>query len=697
MHLRPALLFSAIFLLLLTGCSKAPQDTVRYETLLKRLASPEQVCGLDGSGAKVITSYDRSGGNNDYGNFLKPGPDGWMVLADLKGPGYISRFWSTGSKDGSKKIRFYFDGEKTPSIETTLDEWCGKKEPLTPPLAGYEPYCWFSWLPVPFKKRLIIMEQAPVRDEKLYYQIAYNALPAGQTVESFKLPLSAGAVAAIGEVKTRWNERGPAKPEQGKQNRLELQGPGLIQELQFTPDWTGFSSPSAIEKALQKTLVRIYWDGSSSPSVEAPLGVLCGSMWSRTRYQSLYFGMTHETLSLRFPMPFTSSAVVQIEGPAPVTIAAVAGKPQPAQGYLHSGWKKSTAQSAGRPHTILRTSGSGKYVGCILGVRSLDQSWWVLEGDEQITVDGEKTSGWKGTGLEDYFNGGWYYGNALASPLNGVVFKAPFRIVQYRIHQADPVSFTNSFNMIFERGPDNASRAAFESVSFYYLDRPQAADSDIGKQPVHPEPDPLSKLTLMTEVNDKERLGDITAAQDLIKSYLEEFKDAPFAPQLFQRLENYRNGETIPAGQALLGVYANMSATVFLDGTAVGRFGDPQAMQFKTVPLAPGKHVLAVQTVRQNYPDWLQVALKYKNRIIGTDGSWTFSFSQTNNWTSADFDDSSWEPLSCWVKGPPEEPYIFCAPNEHPGMQSVPWGIRPAKDWPAGARTVFYRNVFTVE
>ncbi len=701
MNLRPALIFASISLLLLTGCSKAPQETVPYEALLKQLSDPAQLSGLGSPGATIVTSYDRTGGNNDYGNFLKQGPDGWVVLADLKGPGCISRFWSTGSKDGSKKIRFYFDGEKSPSIETTLDEWCGKNEPLTLPLAGYEPYCWFSWLPVPFQKRLIIMEQAPVKDEKLYYQIAYNALPAGQTVESFKLPLSAKAVAAIGEVKARWNSRSPCQPGSGKQNRLELQGPGLIQELQFTPDWSGFSSPAEIEKALQETIVRIYWDGSAAPSVEAPLGVLCGSMWSRMRYQSLYFGMTNETLSLRFPMPFKSSAKVEMDGPAPVTITAgtaefpMSGKNQ---GYLHSGWKKSTAQEVGRPHTILQTSGSGKYVGCILGVRSLDQSWWVLEGDEQMIVDGRLPPGWRGTGLEDYFNGGWYYGNALASPLNGVVFKSPFRIVQYRIHQADPVAFTNSFSMIFERGPDNASRAAFESVSFYYLDRPQAADSDIRKQPLNPTPDPLSKLTLMTEINDRERLGDFTAAQDAIKMYLDEFKDSSFAPQLSQRLENYRNGETIPDGQALLGVYANMPATVFLDGAPVGRFGDPQAMQFKTVNLAPGKHVLAIQTPRQNYPDWVQVALKYGDKIIGTGDGWKFSFNQTVGWNTADFDDSSWEIHSgIWVKGPPEEPYIFCKPNEHVGMQSSAGGIRPSKDWPSTARQVFYRKVFTVE
>jgi hypothetical protein len=657
---------------------------------------------LDAPGARLVSSYDRSGGNNDYGNFLTDGPDGWKVLADLKGPGYVSRSWFTGSRDGSKKIRFYFDGETEPSIEVTLDEWCGSAAPLTLPLAGYEPYCWFSWVPVPFRKRLVIMEQSAVADEKLYYQIAWQALPPGQTVESFQWPLNSQSTAALEEVRQRWLRRGPAPSELWATNRLELAGPAMLQELQFALEAYALSSPVAIEQALRSTTVRIYWEGHAAPSVEAPLGALCGSLWSRTRYQSLYFGLTNETFSLRFPMPFQRAARIEISGPVPVRIAGVLA-PCPAdgvaRGYFHAGWKKSSAQEVGAPHTILQTGGSGKYVGCILGVRSLDPSWWVLEGDELIAVDGESSPSWRGTGLEDYFNGGWYYGNALASPLNGVVFKAPFRIVQYRLHPADPVAFSNSFHMVFERGPQHASRAAFESVSFYYLAQPQAADSDLQNRSPHPEPDPLGKLTLMSELNNFERLGDRTAAMDALRSFLQTYPDAPFRELLQQRLENYRTGGGAPpTGQARLGVYANMPLTVLLDGHPVGAFGgDPEAMEFKLVPLAPGCHVLAVQGVRQNYPDWVQVALRYGDDIYGTDGSWKFSFRAEPGWTRTGFDDAGWTTLGgVAVKGPPEEPYIFCRPNEHVGMQSIPWGIRPSKPWPGGARQVFYRKEFTV-
>jgi hypothetical protein len=69
-----------------------------------------------------------------------------------------------------------------------------------------------------------------------------------------------------------------------------------------------------------------------------------------------------------------------------------------------------------------------------------------------------------------------------------------------------------------------------------------------------------------------------------------------------------------------------------------------------------GRHVLAVQTDRQNYPDWLQVTLKHKNRIIGTDGTLKFTFTPADGRQTMDFDDSSWDSsCSVWVKGTPEE------------------------------------------
>ena len=113
----------------------------------------------------------------------------------------------------------------------------------------------------------------------------------------------------------------------------EVAGPAILRELTVTPDFS--KRPTALdrEKLLRDIVLRIAWDGASSPSVAAPLGDFFGSFWRRTRYQSMYFGMTGDTFMCRFPMPFQSSARVSIEnqGQQPVDLAvSVSCRPLPA-------------------------------------------------------------------------------------------------------------------------------------------------------------------------------------------------------------------------------------------------------------------------------------------------------------------------------------------------------------------------------
>jgi hypothetical protein len=166
----------------------------------------------------------------------------------------------------------------------------------------------------------------------------------------------------------------------------------------------------------------------------------------------------------------------------------------------------------------------------------------LLEGDEFMHVDGEPAPSWRGTGLEDYFNGGWYYGSAIIRPFNGLPMKAHFRTLQYRIHHTDPVAFTSSLSVSLERGPDNASHGTYESVAFYYLAAPTAADSGLGDAGFRQPPaDPMRQVAIMTELNDLEKLGDFDGARETIPAFLEQFPDYPYAPVL--RLREILYGE----------------------------------------------------------------------------------------------------------------------------------------------------------
>ena len=87
---------------------------VTWAELVSQLGDFDRMARLDVLSSPLLSSYDPTGGNNDYNTYLrKSDTPGWVVIADLKGPGYVSRFWFT-SADENQNIRFTFDGEKQP-------------------------------------------------------------------------------------------------------------------------------------------------------------------------------------------------------------------------------------------------------------------------------------------------------------------------------------------------------------------------------------------------------------------------------------------------------------------------------------------------------------------------------------------------------------------------------------------------------
>lgn len=728
------------------GCAPRPAgEPVTVAALAERLADPLWLARLDQPDTRMHTSYDRTGGNDDYGTFLRDSKEpGWKVLVDLKGPGFVSRVWFTGAKEGfPHRFRFYFDGEQTPRLEGDVKElFGGKFAPFLAPLAEYNNYCWYSFVPLPYAKSLRIECERGPTGAKPYFQISESALPRGTPVESFAWPLPERDVAALEKTRAVWAEnRLPAAGEKTEfvladwNDAATIPGPGTIRRLEFEPDWSKIPEESR-DAVLRDWMVSIRWDGATNESVKVPLGDLCGVPWRRVRAQSLYFGMEGNALFCAFPMPFAQSAEIRLEAgrvaAPPVKIRAwVAPRPDAATdalGYFHANWRRTTPTDVGRPHPILRVQGKGKFVGCLLSVVTLDGSYWALEGDESIRKDGEKTPGWLGTGLEDYFNGGWYYQNVMAGPTHGLFVKEPFRAVQYRVHAMDPSRFAQSLDMEFERGPDHASRAYFESVGWAYLDRPQTADTP-RLRPEHrgaPGDPRLDPVTLMTALWNHERFGDWQGERDELAARLRRHGAALPAParrMLEFRLalldEKLGGPDPLPqyladadadvamaakmiqrqrTDRGVLAVfYANMPAKLFLDGREVLQASHPERPTAAAFELASGPHVLAIQAPPQRYPDWVQLALRGKDWFAGTDTTWKFAFNPTGDWAAADYDDSAWPPLAGpGVKGPPEEPFVWVEPDPFLGMQSLALGLRPFVDWPPQGGTVVYRKTIVV-
>jgi hypothetical protein len=707
--------------LLFAGCT--PPETVPYSALVSGLTNLNAIARLDAPATQLISSYDRTGANEDYNHFQGKTKDGQVILADLKGPGVMTRFWFTGI-GSDKKIRLTFDGEKMPRFEFTWNELRAGVPPFnSEPLSMDEQNCWYTFVPVPFKKRLLITTEdagyAYGKSPKMYYQLNWHPMPVGQTVES--LPSGVQGLeeicAATQGVSKGWKtmDFGPLPP---ADQALTLSA-GQTVEL-----WSG-QGPSTLEaftiesavsdpEVLRNVLLKMYWDGLAEPSVAVPLGDFFGSVWQRWRSQSMFFGSIDNTFFCRFLMPFRESGRLVLENQSDSDLSLHAGfqtGPYVDGGYFHAAWRNSGAAETGAPHTVLETTGRGRYVGCLLAVNSADRSFWALESDESMRIDGQKT--WQGTGLEDYFNSGWYYGNVFARPLHGLPDKAPFRTVQYRLHLTEPVLFDQSFKMDFERGPNQASHAAYESMAFYYLEAPQAANSQLFNRTA--PADPLRQYTLMTDLWNFEHFGDLRGEAEYINRYLAQYKPS-FSAVLKARAQacRYELGEGSLDGApdelvalyteehaAVIQLYCNMATDLYLDGEPVLRSSDSTQPVSKMITLRKGRHVLVVASVWQQYPKWTQVAVRTANGfLIGTSGEWKHAVNPSGNWVAMDYDDSAWLGFKNYdgrVKGPPEEPYIWVQPDPFINTLSQALGLRPSALWKSKKGRVVYRQVFDVE
>jgi len=95
------------------------------------MASMQDIFRARDCKSRRISSYDKTGGNDDR-IYIKPGES--FVFADIKGAGVITHIWITHMNDGFKPeensfrkayFRFFWDGEKEPSVLTPLGDFFG--------------------------------------------------------------------------------------------------------------------------------------------------------------------------------------------------------------------------------------------------------------------------------------------------------------------------------------------------------------------------------------------------------------------------------------------------------------------------------------------------------------------------------------------------------------------------------------------
>ncbi len=273
----------------------------------------------------------------------------------------------------------------------------------------------------------------------------------------------------------------------------EAEGPGVLTRLWFTfPGWfwQHWDPAQLVDPRILRLLIlRVYWDGSDVPSVVSPLGDFFGVGHCEYRHwTSRFLGMSSGGFYSYFPMPF-SSVRIEVENLhesmdallfANITWQAEE-KLSPAAGRFHCSWRR--AENPGPdPLVILDAAGHGHFAGCAVSLQGTEPNYLAyLEAPEYVYVDddaGGTAPTFMGTGLEDYFNGGWYFRDQeFCAPLHGVPLKDPLRsmVSMYRFHEDDAITFRSRLRFEF-RNPWKAERLKpFIATSTAYWYREGAA------------------------------------------------------------------------------------------------------------------------------------------------------------------------------------------------------------------------------
>ncbi len=244
----------------------------------------------------------------------------------------------------------------------------------------------------------------------------------------------------------------------------ELTGPGIIRHLWLTfpearPSWLakdGGARPDEI-------VIRFYWDDSTEPAVESPVGDFFAVGFGRRReVRSVPVQVEDgDSYNAFWPMPFRKSAKVTLtnESQKPLNstyfhldweaVAVADDAP-----YFCAQYRQEFPAVAGRDYLILDAVGRGHYVGCVLSVRSRSPEWFG-EGDDCFYIDGEEKPSIRGTGTEDYFLSAWglklnsfpYSGTTLLEGGWGHIGQITSA---YRWHLNDPVRFQKSLRVTVE-------------------------------------------------------------------------------------------------------------------------------------------------------------------------------------------------------------------------------------------------------
>lgn len=237
----------------------------------------------------------------------------------------------------------------------------------------------------------------------------------------------------------------------------DIEGPGMVRHF-----WLTF--PDRTPEALRSYVVRMYWDGSEYPSVEAPLGDFFGLAHGRTgHFSTPYLGVSEgKGFNCFFPMPFSEHCRITFQNDTSDVIDkfffqisyTLGDEITPDIGRFHAHFRRARPPK-GTNYVLLETKGTpGVYLGVMISALPVEPGTW-REGEFRFYIDDDTDQAtFVGTGWSDWFLSGWGLGihqSLYAGSTYQVLhpkLESKYFCSCFRFHVLDPIYFQHSLRVV---------------------------------------------------------------------------------------------------------------------------------------------------------------------------------------------------------------------------------------------------------
>jgi hypothetical protein len=247
----------------------------------------------------------------------------------------------------------------------------------------------------------------------------------------------------------------------------DIEGPATIRHI-----WMTF--PAGPPERVRSYLLEVRYDDHPEPSVSVPCADFFGLPHGRLApfTSALVTAQEGRGFNSFVPMPFRERARVEFvntSSESTLLYYQVDYTRQPdlpdRVGYLHAEFTRTNPTSLREDFVITDgLIGPGRFLGCVMGVRTIDGGNWYGEGEIKIFRDGDTTLPTIcGTGLEDYVGTAWGMGEHQApfggvplvvgpvDPTSGRPRPIPDFVSFYRWHVLDPVMFSAELRVTLQQ------------------------------------------------------------------------------------------------------------------------------------------------------------------------------------------------------------------------------------------------------